>query len=237
MTRTPDLIERIVRRKRTLHRRGPMLVAISGIDGSGKTTLARKLENALAARGFRVALIGTDAWHHPASIRFGGDRPAEHFYRNAFRFDELFRRLIDPLRRNGSVTLTANLVRMQPETRYPHTYHLRQIDIILLEGIFLFRRDLRERYDLSFWIDCTFETALERALARNQEGLSRERLRSDYEDLYFPAQRIHLAHDWPRFFADAILPEDDAPPSSVALTHAALPPSSWRTTDAHEQSL
>jgi uridine kinase len=116
------------------------------------------------------------------------------------------------------VTLTANLVKIASDISFPHTYLFRKVDIILLEGIFLLRQDLRERYDLCFWIDSSFESALERALARNQENPTRDRLLSDYRQIYFPAQRIHLATDWPRFFADAILSNDDAPPSHLVLS-------------------
>jgi uridine kinase len=45
------------------------------------------------------------------------------------------------------------------------------VDLILLEGIFLFKRAHQQRYDFRLWIDCSFKTALERALRRSQEGL------------------------------------------------------------------
>ena len=73
---------------------------------------------------------------------------------------------------------------------------------------FLFRRALRHRYDLSIWVDCSFEAALMRALARNQEGLPPERLLADYRRIYFPAQEIHLRRDRPRDFADVVVPGD-----------------------------
>src|SRR5262249_55629380 len=146
-------------------------------------------------------------------------------------FEDLFGRLVDPLKRDGGVTLTANLLRLSPEARYPHTYLFRQIDIILLEGIFLLRRDLRHRYDLAFWVDCTFETALERALARNQEGLTRERLLSAYRQIYFPAQRLHLALDWPRFFADTLLSNQASRATPIALQREVLARSPRRFTD------
>ena len=89
-----------------------------------------------------------------------------------------------------------------------HTYDYSNIDVILLDGIFLLKRELRDFFDLAYWIDCTFETALERALARNQEGLSREEVIRDYETIYFPAQRIHLEEDQPKEFASGIVSND-----------------------------
>jgi uridine kinase len=44
--------------------------------------------------------------------------------------------------------------------------------VVLVEGIFLFKPLYRNYVDLTIWIDCSFSTALARAIARGQEGLS-----------------------------------------------------------------
>ena len=54
----------------------------------------------------------------------------------------------------------------------------------------------------------SFETAIERALARNQEGLSTEEIIKDYHNIYFAAQKIHLATDNPRSRCDFIFLND-----------------------------
>lgn len=183
-------------------------MALSGIDGSGKSTLATQATELLTSRGRRVARITLDPWHTPWSIRYRADDPGPHFYEHAFRFDELFARLITPLRERRSLTLTLDLIRLVDDACVPHTYDFKDVDVILLEGIFLLRRELRPRYDLAFWVECSFETALARALARNQEGLSQERLRQDYARIYFAAQRAHLARDTPAAHADGVIDND-----------------------------
>lgn len=80
--------------------------------------------------------------------------------------------------------------------------------MLLLEGIFLLKREHRHFYDVSAWVECSFETALERASARAQEGLSPIDTARAYESIYFPAQRIHLRRDDPRASADWILIND-----------------------------
>jgi uridine kinase len=47
-----------------------------------------------------------------------------------------------------------------------------EVDIIVLEGIYLLKHAYRHYFDLAFWVECTFETALQRALQRGQEGAS-----------------------------------------------------------------
>jgi uridine kinase len=95
------------------------------------------------------------------------------------------------------------------------------IDVILVEGIFLLKPAYRGHFDESFWVNCTFKTALERALARGQEGLPPDETIRDYQTIYFPAQRIHLHEDNPRAFATAVLNND---PQISAAAHVTLPP-------------
>ena len=77
-----------------------------------------------------------------------------------------------------------------------------------VEGIFLFKQGLREYFDLRVWIDCSFSTALARALERRQEGLPPAATTAAYETIYFPAQRIHTELDNPRESADLIFDND-----------------------------
>ena len=78
----------------------------------------------------------------------------------------------------------------------------------MVEGIFLFKPQYRKYFDLAIWIDCSFPTALARAIGRAQEGLSPANTIAAYDTIYFPAQRIHLAQDKPRENADLILEND-----------------------------
>ena len=182
-----------------------LLVAISGIDGCGKSAFGRKLCEELQSRNLNPALINLDAWHTPPEIRFNKKRPGEHFYKHAFRFQDLFGLLIDPLKKNRSIHLKVELIRLPQNDFYPHTYDFCEVDIIVLEGILLLKRELRAQYDFSVWIDCPFETALERAIVRNQEGLSVEELVREYNTIYFPAQKIHLQRDDPKSGATRVI--------------------------------
>lgn len=117
--------------------------------------------------------------------------------------------LINPLRRNRSIRLMVDLTRLPQNDVVWHTYDFQQVDVIVLEGTFLLKREWRKHYDLAFWVECSFETALERAIARNQEGLSEEEIIRDYHEIYFLAQRLHLAKDDPRASVDGIFENDE----------------------------
>jgi uridine kinase len=219
-----DTVERIERRIERREGDRAMLVAISGIDGSGKGFTTAMLDSALRWRGRRTAVLHVDDWIEHVDRRFDSARHAEHFYERGIRLDEMFDRLVTPLRDRRSIRLVAMQAHVTcSNTLTPHRYEFDDVEIILLEGIFLLRRDLRRLYDFSIWIDCSYETALARALDRNQEGLMRDELIRDYHAIYYPAQRLHATLDRPRDAADAIIVNDVrlAPPGDDGLADRA----------------
>ena len=185
-----------------------LLVAISGIDGSGKGYITQKLNTQLTQRNFNVATINIDGWLNLPKTRFSKTDPAAHFYNHAIRFDELFGQLVFPLRDRRSIELTANFTEETGTSYRPNTYYFADIDIILLEGIYLLKQEFQSYYDLSFWIECRFETAMKRAIARSQEGLSPAETINAYQTIYFPAQQIHFERDRPQTATTAIIQND-----------------------------
>ncbi|HZW75634.1 MAG TPA: hypothetical protein VFF43_18955 [Caldimonas sp.] len=201
-------VDRIAAARAVIPRRRSALVAVSGIDGSGKGYLTAKIVALLRARALRVASINIDGWLNLPHVRFAAVDPAEHFYQHAIRFEQLFDQLVLPLRERRSLRIEADFAAETATEYRKQTYAFDDVDIIALEGIYLLKRALRAHYDLSLWIECSFRTALERALARGQEGLSSDATVEAYRTIYFPAQEIHFARDDPRAAATAIVIND-----------------------------
>lgn len=211
-------VETILTARAGTDRGRSLLVGISGIDGSGKGYLAAQLARALGERAQRAANINIDGWLNLPARRFSQVQPGEHFYEHAIRFAEMFDQLVLPLKARRTHEVVADFAEETATAYRPHTYRFENVDVILLEGIFLYKRAHRRHFDLALWLDCSFETALERALRRGQEGLPPAATIRAYETIYFPAQHIHFARDEPRAGADLIVPNDDrltaADPSS-----------------------
>jgi uridine kinase len=186
-----------------------VLVGISGIDAGGKGFITEKIAQRLQESGWRVATINADDWLNLPEVCLSRHKPAEHFYEHAMRFDEMFDRLIVPLKQNRAVTLVAECADAKGSRR-KHRYEFRRIDIVLLEGIFLLKRAYREHFDLTAWVECPFDIALERAIERGQEGLPPAETVKAFETIYFPAQRIHFTRDNPQAAADFIIQNDNA---------------------------
>ena len=69
-TSVSEVFGQIASAQRQLGRQRSALVAISGIDASGKGYLSRELAQRLEVSGYRVALISVDGWLRLPHERF-----------------------------------------------------------------------------------------------------------------------------------------------------------------------
>ena len=208
MKKVETIVESILKMRSEVPVERSLLTGISGIDASGKGYIAALVQDELRRRSIITALINVDGWLNLPDVRFGGDDHGTHFYDQALRLDDMFERIILPLRRDRAIRVTADLTEETAANYHEFEYRFENVDVILLEGIFLFKKQFIAHFDLKIWIQCSFETALQRAISRSQEGLGPEQTINAYETIYFPAQRVHLAADRPRSMADIILDND-----------------------------
>lgn len=202
------VVERIREARRNAPAARSLLVAVTGIDGSGKGFVASRIVAELRTAGLRAEPINIDGWLNLPGARFNDSNPADHFYKHGIRFEELFTQLVLPLRDARSLRLEADFAAETATAYRRHVYEFSDLDVIVLEGIYLLKRAFVRHYDLSIWIECSFETALERAVARAQEGLPPDETMHAYRTIYFPAQQLHFRRDNPKTTATLILGND-----------------------------
>lgn len=213
-----EVVNRILDRRAEVPENRSVLVGISGIDGCGKGYIAGQIEAHLAQRAVPSAVINVDGWLNLPDKRFDPNAPAATFYQSAIRFDQFFSELVIPLRDQKSIYLVADFVEETARQYRKHLYDIKNVGIILAEGIFLFKHEYRSLFDLAIWVDCSLPTALARALERAQEGLPPAKTIAAYETIYFPAQKIHFEQDNPRATADLIFDNDPYPFRRFSIT-------------------
>lgn len=204
MDAVPGLADKIVERYKQHSASSLFTVAISGIDASGKGYTAKLLQDELKKRNYNVANINIDPWQNPIPIRLRKENAAENVYENIFRWNDFFDQLIVPLQKEKSIYFKTTGIRSDADIYYPQVYKYKNIDILLIEGILLFKKKYLSYYDYKIWIDCSFETGLQRAIKRNVEKLDEKSLRQDYHTFYYAAQRLHFEKDNPKENADTI---------------------------------
>lgn len=165
-------------------------VAIDGPDASGKTGLADELAAALRGRGRSVVRASIDDFLRPPAERYrrGPDSP-EGYYDDSFDYGAA---------REFVLARTDDAV-------------------VLFDGVFLLRPELRDVWDFHVFVSVGFEEILRRALRRDVARFgSRDEVERRYRVRYIPAQQLYLATARPELAADAIVYNDD--PSSPWLS-------------------
>ncbi len=208
MSALQTVVDEILDARSSISSQRSVLTAITGIDGCGKGYVTARIVDALQTKGVRAVAINIDGWLNLPNRRFDASNPAEHFYRHAIRFEEMFAQLILPLRDHRCLRIVADYAEETATEYRPHVYEFEDVDVIALEGIYLLKRAFQAHYDLSIWIQCSFDTALERAISRAQEGLPPEETIRAYRTIYFPAQEIHFQRDNPKAGATLIVNND-----------------------------
>lgn len=208
-------------------RKGPTVVGITGIDTSGKTTLSAKIADALRARDKCVVVVHVDDFHNERSERYitGVPEPTQ-YYRHSIDFDRLITEILRPVKQFGQLDIVLTLLDLHSDSwTLERRYTVRNDTVVLVEGVFLLRPEVRQWIDLIIYVDISETEVLRRAQKRDVPAQGRDVMRK-YATKYLPAQREYLKRYPPRNFADFIINNDDwtAP---VLLTS-----STWAEEDA-----
>ena len=186
----------------------PTRVAIDGVDGSGKTTLADELVEPIRCHGREVIRASVDSFHKPRAVRHerGPDSP-EGYFLDSFDYAALKRELLEPLGRNGSGRFRAAVFDYRSDRAVDSPPRVARRDAILLfDGVFLSNPELEGCWDLTIWLDVPFEVTVERAVARDsRDGGDAAITRGKYECRYVPGQRLYLTRCRPHERADIVV--------------------------------
>ncbi|WP_022941498.1 uridine kinase family protein [Psychromonas hadalis] len=184
------------------------IIAISGIEGGGKRALTEKVAEALQLEGISVAIVHTDDWEACDRVRFNVMNSPAEYYLNAYRLDEMVEELILPLKLFGSVKTSVTLADvMNPRTV---DYNFENIDIILIEGVYLLQDAYLALYDYSIWVESDFDAAF--ALLKSQVDIeqSQKALVNLFEGLIKPAAQYHIYTDDPQGHAQSVYIEQES---------------------------
>lgn len=183
-------------------------VGIDGVDGAGKTIFADELAEVLKNRSVPVIRASVDGFHNPRDVRYRrGRRSPEGFYVDSYDYGGLKRMLLDPLSPGGSGRYTPVMfdyttdspVAAKPMPAEPG-------GILIFDGIFLHRPELREYWDLSVFLDVRFETSVARLGKRDRgptDAAAPENRR------YVEGQRMYIKECLPAERATVVIDNND----------------------------
>jgi uridine kinase len=192
--------------------RHPIRVAIDGVDGSGKTTLADELVEPIRRAGCEVIRASIDGFHNPRAIRYarGSDSP-EGYFLDSFDYTALRQVLLEPLGPNGNRKFRAAVFdyRVDRPAETPQRVAVHDA-VLLFDGVFLQRPELEGFWDLTVWVDAPFEITVERAVARDaRNGGDAGETRGKYERRYVPGQQLYMRQCQPKIRAGIVFGNAD----------------------------
>ena len=183
-----------------LRSRDRVLVAIDGPDAAGKTTFADALAASIDAP---VARASIDGFHNPREVRLQrGSLSPEGYYLDSFDYDSLAERLLDPFA-DGCPTVSAQTYDWRVEDAAdPGVIAVPATAVLVLDGVFLLRSGLRDRWTTSVYLHVAPEETLRRASVRDLADFgSLDEVVRRYTQRYLPGQALY---------------RDDADPVAVA---------------------
>lgn len=190
----------------------PLRVAIDGVDAAGKTTLADDLAPVVSELGRPVIRASVDDFHHPASVRRRrGALSPEGYYHDSFDLEALRRHLLRPLGPGGSRRFRRSSFDHVADR--PTDAPLEEADaaaILLFDGIFLLRPELREYWEETIFLRAEFAVTVARARHRDAALLGGAgEVERRYRERYVPGQRLYLDAVQPERIASIVVLHDD----------------------------
>lgn len=206
------LLERIADRIVSVERNHPVRVGIDGIDGAGKTTLADELVGPVRARGRAVIRSSVDRFHFPRAQRYRRGRASPvGYYQDSFDYRALWDQLLLPLGPGGNRTYRTGVFDYRSDAvARASPREAGEGDVLLFDGVFLFRPELVDGWDLKVFVAVDPAVALERAVERDPSSRSDpDRFRAHYRSRYLEGNRIYLDAVRPQELAELVVRNDD----------------------------
>jgi len=183
-------------------------VAIDGVDGAGKTMFADELAAVVRGAGWPVIRAGVDGFHNPKTIRYRRGRGSpEGYFEDSYDYAALKAALLDPLGRGDTGRYRTAIFDHRTDTPVAGPeLHALPGSILIFDGIFLHRPELRGIWDFSIFLDVDFEVAVGRCAGR--DGTSPDPAAAANRR-YVEGQQIYLLTCDPRAHATITIDNND----------------------------
>jgi uridine kinase len=180
------------------------IIGIAGGTGSGKTTVVKKIVQALPPH--YVAVVPLDSYYNDTSHMTEEERHAINFdHPDAFDW-KLLNKQINMLRRGEAIEQPTYSYILS--NRLPGTVHVEPKPVIIIEGIMtLFDKKLRDLMDLKIFVDTDSDERLIRNITRDvvERGRTVDMVLERYLNVLKPMHEQFIEPT--KKYADLIIPQ------------------------------
>jgi len=169
-----------------------LLLGIDGCGGSGKSTLAEKLKEKFA----NVTIVHMDDFYLPSN-QIINTHPTKKSIGADFDWERLLNDVLEPI----SQEVEGRYQRYDWEKDALAEWNAVPIGgIVIIEGVYSTRRELKDKYDFTIWVDCPREIRLSRGIERDGDES-----RDIWENNWMISEDIYVAQHEPDKKADFII--------------------------------
>lgn len=182
------------------------IVGIDGLGGAGKSTLVDSLKSELKEEKYNSYVLHIDDFIHPKSIRYNDSKEEWYCYYNLqWRYDYLIKEILDPIKRGEEINKEIEFYDKENDTYIKKQIYIPHNSVLLLEGVFLQRKEIKDYLNFVIYLDVLQEIRLDRVLKRDVYIGSAADIKDKYNRRYFPAEDRYILEYSPALNADLVL--------------------------------
>lgn len=181
------------------------VIGIDGLGGAGKSTICETLRAELSDYGYQVILLHIDELITKRNVRYNSQYSEwQCYYDLQWRFD-YFRNIVERIKSAEESEIDIEIYDKDNDDYMIQKELLGEKTLILVEGIFLQRKEYNQIFDYMIYIDVPEEVRLQRVLGRDTYIGNDKEITEKYENRYFPAERKYVEEYSPKESADYII--------------------------------
>lgn len=185
---------------------GIYVIGIDGLGGAGKSTIVNSLKVQLQKEKYHTYVLHIDDFIHPKHIRYDESKEEwDCYYNIQWRYDYLVKEILSPVKRGDGIYKLIELYDKENDGYIKQQVLIERGTVLLLEGIFLQRKEIRRYLDFIIYLDVPQEVRLSRVIKRDGYIGGLKDIKCKYERRYFPAEEKYILDYSPIENADLVV--------------------------------
>ncbi|QWU45677.1 kinase [Bacillus sp. NP247] len=180
------------------HKDERFILGIDGLSRSGKTTLVKELEEDMKKSGIPFHIFHIDDHITERNKRYNtGFAEWYEYYNLQWDIEWLQQNLFQKLQ--SDMQLELPYYHDETDTCEMKEIHLPLVGVIIVEGVFLQRKEWKEYFHYMVYLDCSRETRFLRESEETQKNIPK------FQSRYWKAEEYYLEKESPRDLADFVI--------------------------------
>ncbi len=155
---------------------------------------------------YHTYMLHIDDFIHRKHIRYDESKEEwDCYYNIQWRYDYLVKEILSPVKRGDGIYKLIELYDKENDGYIKQQVLIERGTVLLLEGIFLQRKEIRRYLDFIIYLDVPQEVRLSRVIKRDGYIGGLKDIKCKYERRYFPAEEKYILDYSPIENADLVV--------------------------------